>query len=100
MPIQPKRVAALAVTLLAGGLLTAVPADAVSGGTAATAGAYPYAAKLTADGRACGGALVEPALVLTAASCFPENPQGGVPAKATTATVGRTTLSGTGGRVA
>jgi hypothetical protein len=100
MPIQPKRVAALAVTLLAGGLLTAVPADAVSGGTAATAGAYPYAAKLTADGRACGGALVEPDLVLTAASCFPENPQGGVPAKATTATVGRTTLSGTGGRVA
>ncbi|OXM60338.1 trypsin-like serine protease [Amycolatopsis vastitatis] len=100
MPFQPKRVAALAVTLLAGGLLTAVPADAVSGGTAATAGAYPYAAKLTADGRACGGALVEPDLVLTAASCFPENPQGGVPAKATTATVGRTTLSGTGGRVA
>ncbi|MEV6877768.1 trypsin-like serine protease [Amycolatopsis sp. NPDC051128] len=42
--------------------------------------------QISADGRACSGALVEPALVLTAASCFPENPQGGVPAKATTVT--------------
>ncbi|MET8999692.1 FG-GAP-like repeat-containing protein [Amycolatopsis sp. NPDC004169] len=99
MSIRPTRVVATTTALLAAGLLTAVPADAVSGGTAATAGAYPYAAKLTADGRACGGALVEPDLVLTAASCFPETPQGGVPAKATTATIGRTSLSGTGGHV-
>ncbi len=92
------RIAAV-LTLATAGLLTTVPAQAVSGGTAATQGAYPYVAKLTADGRACGGALVEPDLILTAAGCFPENPQGGVPAKATTATIGRTSLSGTGGHV-
>ncbi|WP_439378088.1 trypsin-like serine protease [Amycolatopsis lexingtonensis] len=100
MSIRPTRTVALATAVLTGGLLAAVPAAAVSGGTVASAGPYPYAAKLTADGRACGGALVEPDLILTAASCFPENPQGGVPAKATTATVGRTVLSGTGGHVA
>ncbi|WP_063607814.1 FG-GAP-like repeat-containing protein [Amycolatopsis rifamycinica] len=99
MSIRPTRAVAVTAALLAAGVLAAVPAEAVSGGTAAAAGAYPYAAKLTSDGRACGGALVEPDLVLTAASCFPENPQGGVPAKATTATLGRTSLSGTGGHV-
>ncbi|MFG1644465.1 FG-GAP-like repeat-containing protein [Amycolatopsis sp. NPDC049252] len=75
---------ALAIALVAGSL-AAAPASAVSGSAASTTG---YAAKLTAEGRACSGALVEPALVLTAKSCFPENPQGGVPAKATTVTVG------------
>ncbi|QXV59291.1 hypothetical protein CVV72_21330 [Amycolatopsis sp. TNS106] len=97
-PVSLPRTAAV-VALTAAGLLTAIPAQAVSGGTAAAAGAYPYVAKLTADGRACGGALVEPDLILTSAACFPENPQGGVPVKATTATVGRTSLSGTGGHV-
>jgi hypothetical protein len=97
MSDHPKRTTAVVVAVLATGLLTAAPAHAVSGGTAASAGAYPYVAKLTAEGRACGGALVEPDLLLTAAGCFPENPQGGVPAKATTAIVGRTSLSGTGG---
>ena len=63
-------------------------------------GTYGFAARITMDGQACSGALVEPTLVLTAASCFPENPQGGVPAKPTTVTVGRTDLSGTGGHVA
>jgi hypothetical protein len=91
---------ATVVALAAAGLLAAVPADAVSGGTTATPGTHPYATKLTADGRACGGALVEPDLILTAASCFPENPQGGVPAKTTTAVVGRAVLSGAGGHVA
>jgi V8-like Glu-specific endopeptidase len=94
MPHRTRRASALAVALLAGGLLAVVPADAVSGGTTGT---YTFAAKITADGRACSGALVEPTLVLTVASCFPENPQGGVPAKATTVTVGRADLpTGTG----
>ncbi|WP_244210868.1 FG-GAP-like repeat-containing protein [Amycolatopsis kentuckyensis] len=57
----------------------------MSGSTVVATG---YAAKLSTEGRACSGALVEPALVLTAKSCFPENPQGGQPVKATTVTVG------------
>ncbi|WP_290061033.1 FG-GAP-like repeat-containing protein [Amycolatopsis solani] len=85
MPHRTRLASALVVALLAGGSLAVVPADAVSGGTTGTHG---FAAKLTADGRACSGALVEPALVLTSARCFPENPQGGTPAKATTVTIG------------
>jgi V8-like Glu-specific endopeptidase len=97
MPHRTRRASALAVSVLAGGLLAVVPADAVSGGTTGT---YAFAAKITADGRACSGALVEPTLVLTAASCFPENPQGGVPTKATTVIVGRADLSTGTGHVA
>ncbi|WP_020644710.1 FG-GAP-like repeat-containing protein [Amycolatopsis balhimycina] len=94
---RTRRAAALAAAMLIGGLVTTVPAHAVSGGTTGTSG---FAAKITADGRACSGALVEPTLVLTAASCFPENPQGGVPAKPTTVTVGRADLATTAGHVA
>src|SRR3954447_20582522 len=97
MTHRTKRAAGLAAAVLIGGLVTTVPADAVSGGTTGT---YAFAAKITADGRACSGALVEPTLVLTAASCFPENPQGGVPARPTTVTVGRADLSTTAGHVA
>lgn len=97
MSHRTRRASAFAAAVLIGGLLAAVPADAVSGGTTGT---YGFAAKINADGRACSGALVEPALVLTAASCFPEIPQGGVPAKATTVTVGRADLSTTAGHVA
>ncbi|KDN20888.1 integrin [Amycolatopsis rifamycinica] len=77
----------VSAALLTAAAVSAAPASAVSNG--AGTDAYPFAAKLTADGRACSGALVSPVFVLTAASCFPENPQGGAPAKATTALVGR-----------
>jgi hypothetical protein len=79
------RASVLASAVLVGGLLATVPANAVSG---SAAGTYGFAAKISMDGRACSGALVEPTLVLTAASCFPENPQGGTPAKAGTVAVG------------
>ncbi len=81
MRTNPRRAATLAAAVIAAGLLAAVPAAAVPGGNAANAG---FAAKITTDGRACSGALVEPALVLTAASCFPENP----PATPVSVTVG------------
>ncbi|MEV7041969.1 FG-GAP-like repeat-containing protein [Amycolatopsis sp. NPDC051061] len=81
MRTNPRRTATLSAAVIAAGLLAAVPAAAVPGGTAANAG---FAAKITTDGRACSGALVEPALVLTAASCFPENP----PATPVSVTVG------------
>ncbi|OXM60441.1 trypsin-like serine protease, partial [Amycolatopsis vastitatis] len=91
------RGATLAAVFLTGSLIAVVPAAAVSGGTVTN---YGFAAKISMDGRACSGALVEPTLVLTAASCFPENPQGGVPAKATTVIVGRPDLTTTTGTVA
>ncbi len=83
--MRSRRTATLATVTITAAVLAAVPAAAVPGPAAGGAG---YAAKITTDGRACSGALVEPALVLTAASCFPENPQGGTPAKATTVAVG------------
>ncbi|WIX88951.1 FG-GAP-like repeat-containing protein [Amycolatopsis sp. DG1A-15b] len=83
----PLRLTAVSAALLAATAAGIVPASAVSGGTGTDA--YGFAARLTAEGRACSGALVAPGWLLTAASCFPENPQGGVPAKATTALVGR-----------
>ncbi|MGW3993454.1 FG-GAP-like repeat-containing protein [Amycolatopsis sp. NPDC004772] len=76
-----KRVTAVSAALLAATAAGIVPAAAVPGPAAMNLG---FAAKLTADGRACSGALVEPTLVLTAASCFPENP----PAKPVSVTVG------------
>ncbi|MFJ1763951.1 FG-GAP-like repeat-containing protein [Amycolatopsis sp. NPDC088138] len=81
------RFAAASAVVLAATAAGAAPASAVSASTPTDS--YGFAAKLTADGRACSGALVAPSWVVTAASCFPETPQGGVPAKATGALVGR-----------
>jgi hypothetical protein len=86
--LRPAGAAALVVPLLVGSLLTAAPAEAVSGPVTAD-GAYAYTARIAMDGRACSGALISATWVITAASCFPENPQGGVPAKTTTVSVGR-----------
>ncbi len=87
----------LVSTVVLGGLIAAAPVQALSGGTPATDGAYAFTAKLTASSRACSGVLVAPNWVLTTASCFPGTPDGGAPATATTAIVGRTDLSGTTG---
>ncbi|EWM10518.1 secreted esterase [Kutzneria sp. 744] len=91
--IRSRAVTAALVAVTGGALLTA-PALAVSGDAATT---YNFTAKITADGRACSGALVAPAWVLTVPSCFPENPDGGAPAKATTVVVGRVNLGSTAG---
>ncbi|MFD0384392.1 S1 family peptidase [Streptomyces stramineus] len=95
----------LASTAVAG-LLTATSADAVVG-TAAKDGTYAFTAKLDigAGQRSCSAALVEQQWLITAASCFADNPaQGfkvaaGTPKLKTTATIGRTDLTREAGSV-
>ncbi|MER6401907.1 S1 family peptidase [Kitasatospora sp. NPDC001603] len=88
---------AVTAASLTGALLTGGPAPAVSGDTS-PADSYAFTAKLDiGDGkRACTGALVDPFWVVTAASCFADDPAhpttvpAGPPALRTTVTVGRT----------
>jgi hypothetical protein len=49
--------------------LTATPAVAIVGGTISNWSDYPYFAKLTVPGGPCGGTVIAPTLVLTAAHC-------------------------------
>ncbi|UYQ65243.1 FG-GAP-like repeat-containing protein [Streptomyces peucetius] len=97
--------AALAALTVLTGTLATDPAGAVVGQPAAD-GAYAFTAKLEiGDGdqrRACSGALIEAGWVVTAASCFTGGAgelAPGKPALKTTATIGRTDLTTTGGHV-
>jgi hypothetical protein len=93
--------AALGAALLA---LSATPANAVSG-TAAVDGTLAFTTRLEiGDGqKACSAALVDPYWLLTATSCFADNPDAslaiptGAPKLKTTATIGRTDLATSGG---
>lgn len=86
---------ALAVAVVAG-VVSAVPASAVTGGSPAAEGAYTFATKIEVGGvHGCSGALVAPQWVVTAASCFPENgTQAGPPKLASKAIVGRRGTAG------
>ncbi|MGW3991104.1 S1 family peptidase [Streptomyces sp. NPDC004830] len=93
--------AALVATLLA---LSATPANAVSG-TAAADGTLAFTARLQIgdDKKACSAALVHPYWLLTATSCFADDPATGLtiptgaPKLKTTATIGRTDLTTSAG---
>ncbi|MFK8844583.1 S1 family peptidase [Streptomyces sp. Ac-502] len=96
--------AGILTTTLAAGVLTSATAHAVANASVAS-GDYAFTAKLDiGDGkRSCSGALVDKQWLLTAASCFAADPAKapqvaeGKPAWPTTATVGRTDLTGSGG---
>ncbi|MGV9383641.1 S1 family peptidase [Nonomuraea sp. NPDC003707] len=81
----------------------ATPAYAVRGGSPVADGTWGFVAKVNVgEKHACTGALVSPQWVITATSCFAAEGQpvkSGAPTEATTVTVGRTDLFGSGGRV-
>ncbi|MFI1160262.1 S1 family peptidase [Streptomyces sioyaensis] len=96
----------MAATVASSALMTG-SAHAVSGDVAKD-GTYAFTAKLDIDEgkRSCSGALVDKQWVLSAARCFAADPgkdyriDEGAPKFKTTATIGRTDLSGTAGTVA
>lgn len=102
---RPRRwLAAIGATALASSLLTTATAQAVGDSSATD---YGFVAKIDIDapgGRACTGALIAQQWILTATSCFAEPNQdgqidAGPPPHAATATVGRASLSDSGGHI-
>ncbi|MFF4834985.1 trypsin-like serine protease [Streptomyces sp. NPDC001315] len=109
---RPVRLAALAASLITGSIalaaLPALPAAAVTGPAVAAADTtYAYTAQIIVGDhdRGCSGVLVGTEWLLTAASCFADDPAAslavpaGKPALHTTATIGRSDLTSTAGAV-
>ncbi|MGF1344560.1 trypsin-like serine protease [Streptomyces flavovirens] len=97
--------AALLTAAISAGTLTGVPAQAMDGDAAAS-GASTSTAKVDVGGvRACSGTLINNQWMITAASCFVDDPAqattlaAGAPKLKTTATIGRTDLTRTTGQV-
>ncbi|WP_290061035.1 tachylectin-related carbohydrate-binding protein [Amycolatopsis solani] len=84
--------AALSAVAVAGGLLTAAPAEALSDGTAVPVGTHPFIARITTPLKACSGALIDPSWIVTSASCL-SPADSGAPTEAASVTVGDVDLS-------
>ncbi|WP_344336481.1 trypsin-like serine protease, partial [Kitasatospora putterlickiae] len=63
-------------------LTAAPPANAVVGGTPVTAGQTPYLVSLARGGHFCGGALLDPTTVVTAAHCVAGTDAGALTVRA------------------
>ncbi|MGA5738875.1 trypsin-like serine protease, partial [Streptomyces pseudogriseolus] len=95
----------LATTALACAL-TAAPAQAATG-SQASSDSYTFTARLVIGSgeRVCSGALVDPQWVISASSCFVDNPASGAtppagqPTKTVAVTIGRSDLASTTGHV-
>ncbi|WP_329421267.1 FG-GAP-like repeat-containing protein [Streptomyces sp. NBC_01693] len=112
MILRPSRrvraISLLAATAATGALTLTTPAQAVIGDAVADS-AYAFTAKIQIGegdtSRACSGSLVDAQYVLTASSCFVTAGQpafpiaAGAPAEKATATIGRTDLTSTAGKV-
>ncbi|MFD5724330.1 FG-GAP-like repeat-containing protein [Streptomyces sp. NPDC127036] len=103
-----RRLSAVAAGLFAAlGVLSAVPAAALTGPATALTGTdapakLNYVAKINVgEQTACTGSLIDPQWVLTAATCFAADgkPPAGKPSITTTVTIGRTDLTQTSGSV-
>ncbi|MFJ8437245.1 trypsin-like serine protease [Kitasatospora sp. NPDC094019] len=101
--LRARRARLLAATLTAGALTTlAAPTTHAAAGDPVPDTWYDYTARLTIGDtfRTCTGALVDRSWVITAASCFSDDPAqatgvGGAPRWRTSVTVGRTDLAAT-----
>ncbi|MFJ5223447.1 trypsin-like serine protease [Streptomyces sp. NPDC088400] len=99
------RVTALLTALVTAGILAGQSAQAL-GGDPAPDGVHAFTAKIDIGGvRACSGTLINNQWLITAASCFADDPAEatslptGPPARKSSATIGRTDLTGTTGHV-
>ena len=97
MRLRNRLITLVGVTAAVAFSIPAVPANAIVGGGLASPGEYPWMAAVYLGnpngGQFCGGTLVRPTVVITAAHCIL-----GLPAPVISGVlVGRTTLNGTGG---
>lgn len=92
MPRRTRSILALSATLVTGGVLTAAPAHAISGGTVVPSGTSGYLARIATPTKACSAALIDPSWVITSATCLTASATG-APTENATVSVGAVDVS-------